>query len=450
MAGAVAAFLSAPVFAQSVDAARLEEIARQLQELRAQNDRLQAEVEYLKANAREERKQLASDELTLGNLNSTAAVAGSRYIWSSDFRFRHEMNNAEENATSRNRERIRVRFGVAARVNDTINAKLQLSTINAGNDSPRSLNQTLGTTWDRKTVGFDQAYVDWKFSPTGNLVLGKMPIPFVTTVSYQWDKDLTPEGVALKYVRGPLFAGGYYFALNERDVAASSLASKDADIYAAQVGFRKVIGNVTWTGAVGYFDFIGVKDRIANGANTGCTVDGAFGAGQGSGNNASGNTLYSGGALLTTGSGTSCGRLLNDYNLIEVLGQADFNAGRYPVSIYFDYVRNNGVVASQVNRQDTGYSAGFLFNKAGGARTWEVGYVYQKTEKDALFAQFHDSDFSGGLTDSSGSVIKLAYVPATSWTLNVQYMLNARFIDNGDSAPTKDYKRLQVDLNYKY
>lgn len=450
LVASVATLLSGPALAQTVDAAKLDDIARQLQQLKEQNERLQDEVDYLKSNAKEERKQAANAQVTLDSLAATANVAASKYTWSGDFRYRHEMNNAEENATSRNRERIRVRFGVLAKVNDSINAKLQLSTINSGSDSPRSTNQALGTTWDRKAVGFDQAYVDWKASPTTNLVLGKMPIPFVTTASYLWDKDLTPEGAALKYVRGPFFAGAYYFALNERDVATSSLASKDADIYAAQVGFKQTLRGVTWTGAVGYFDVNGIQDRIASGANAGCSVDGAFGAGQGSGNNAFGNTLYTGGALLTTGSATSCGRLLNDYNLLEVLGQADFNAGKYPVSVFVDYIQNQGIVATQLNKQDTGYSAGFLFNKASAPKTWEVGYVYQKTQKDALFAQFHDSDFGGGLTDTSGSVIKLAYVPATSWTLNVQYMMNNRYIDNSDAVPTRDYKRLQLDLNYKY
>jgi len=450
MVGSLSAFLAAPAIAQTVDAGRLNEIAQQLQQLKEQNERLQAEVEYLKSNAKEERKQLASDEVTLQTLNTTASVAASKYTWSGDVRFRHEYISPEENLTTRNRERVRVRFGVLAKINDTLNAKLQISTVNSGNDVTRSTNQTMGTGWDRKPVGFDLAYVDWKASDTTNLVLGKMPIPWTTTVSYFWDKDLTPEGAAVKYVRGPFFAGAYYAALNERDSATNSMAAKDADMYAGQIGFKKLVGRVTWTGAVGYFDMNGVQDRILNGANTGCTIDGAFGAGQGTGNNAFGNTAYTGAALLTTGSSTSCGRLLNDYNLVEVIGQADFTAGRYPVSVFVDYVKNNGVVASQTDKQDTGVSAGFLFNKAAAAKTWEIGYVYQKVEKDGVFAQFHDSDFGGGVTDTSGSVIKVAYVPAAGWTLNSQYFINSRFVASGDSTPSKSYNRLQLDLNYKY
>lgn len=457
MAGSVAALLSGPAFAQSADASRLDDIAKQLQSLKEQNERLQSEVEYLKSNAKEERKQVASDEVTLATLNSTASVAASKYTWSGDIRYRHENIAPEENLTTRNRERLRVRFGVAGKVNDSVNFKLQVSTTNSGNDNYRSTNQTLGTGWDRKSVSFDQAYVDWKASSTTNLVLGKMPIPWTTTVGYLFDKDLTPEGAALKYVRGPLFAGAYYGAINERDSGTNSLAAKDADLWAAQVGIKKAVGKVTLTGAVGYFELTGIRDRVISGtapstapAGTSCALDGAFGSGQGTGNNSFGNSTYNGGALATTGSSAVCTRLLNDYKLVEVLGQADFSLGKYPVSVFVDYMKNNGVVASQVDKQDSGYSAGFLFNKAGAAKTWEVGYIYQKVEKDGDWTGFHDSDFGGGLSDSSGSVFKAGYVPATNWTLNATYFLNNRFIATSDSSPTKEYKRLQLDLNYKF
>jgi hypothetical protein len=93
---------------------------------------------------------------------------------------------------------------------------------------------------------------------------------------------------------------------------------------------------------------------------------------------------------------------------------------------------------------------GFLFNKAGNARTWEVGYVYQKAEKDGVYSGFHDSDFGGGLTDTDGGVLKAAFVPATGWTLNAQYFMNQRFIDSNDTTATRKYNRLQLDLNYKF
>jgi hypothetical protein len=192
-----------------------------------------------------------------------------------------------------------------------------------------------------------------------------------------------------------------------------------------------------------------VRDRIVSGAGTGCTIDGAFGSGQGTGNNAFGNSTYTA-AGPGVGSSAVCTRLLNNYQLIEALLQADFNAGKYPISVFVDYMKNDGVLSTVTDKQDTAYSAGILFNKAGGPKTWEIGYVYQKAEKDAQFGGFHDSDFGGGVTDTEGSVIKLAYVPLAGWTLNGTYIINNRFVDPLDATVTRSYKRLQLDLNYKY
>jgi hypothetical protein len=448
------ATVTAPVVAQTQGqtaptADRLEQIANQLQELKEQNERLQAEVEYLKANAMAARKEGAAETVKIDTLVSTATVAAAKYTWSSDFRFRRELIDAEENITGRARDRMRLRFGVLAKVNDRINARVQFSTTNSGNDNARSTNQTLGTGFDRKPLSIDLAYVDWKAGNTLNLVLGKQPIPWTTTVSYFFDKDLTPEGAALKYVRGPVFGGLYYTDLNERDAATSAAASTDANMVAAQLGIKKLVGKYTFTGALAYFDINAVKDRIASGAGTGCTIDGAFGSGQGTGNNAFGNSTYTGAAPIV-GSSTVCTRLLNDFNLIEAIGQVDFTAGKYPISVFIDYMKNDGVNSNLTNKQDTALSAGFLFNKASAAKSWELGVVYQKTEKDGQFSQYHDSDFGGGVTDNKGYVLKAAYVPLTAWTMNAQYIVTDRFVDRNDTALTRTYKRLQLDLNYKY
>ena len=101
---------------------------------------------------------------------------------------------------------------------------------------------------------------------------------------------------------------------------------------------------------------------------------------------------------------------------------------------------------------DTAIAFGVTLNKASAPKSWEVGYVYQKTEKDAVFGQFVDSDFGGGVTDTRGSVFKAAWVPAANWTLNGTYFINTRFNDAPTRATTTDldYKRLQLDLNFKY
>jgi hypothetical protein len=193
-----------------------------------------------------------------------------------------------------------------------------------------------------------------------------------------------------------------------------------------------------------------VRDRIASGGvatgaptGTTCAIDGAFGGGQGTANNAFGNVLY-------VPAGQFCSKLRDDYKLVELLAALDFKAGKFPVNVFVDYMHNGGVLGTVADKQDTAYSAGFTFNKASAPKSWEAGVVYQKAEKNAVFGQFHDSDFGGGVTDTDGYSLKAGYVPALNWTLNATYFINQRFIDSADTTATKDYKRLQLDLNYKF
>jgi hypothetical protein len=101
--------------------------------------------------------------------------------------------------------------------------------------------------------------------------------------------------------------------------------------------------------------------------------------------------------------------------------------------------------------------------------TWDLGLTYQKVEKDALFGQLLDSDFGDGNTDTSGFVVKGGYTLARNWTLNAALFLNDLSNDVPQSvtvfnaatpAPLdttviggifdRDYKRLQLDLNFKF
>jgi len=463
ISGALAVLLANPAMAQN---ATLEQVSREIAEIKAKNERLEAEVEYLKENAKAQRKEGAVAAADVATLKTSTG----KFTWSGDFRFRdEEISTATSNTTpehTRSRQRIRVRLGVLAKVTDTIGAKIQFSTTNTGNDTSRSTNQTLGSGWDRKALSIDQAYVDWKALDGLNLQLGKMPIPWTTTASYFWDKDLTPEGAALKFVRGPFFAGAYYNWLNERNVNNNQAASTDAKMAGIQVGWKQGIGKTTLTAAISYFDLTGVKDQIVafsqtqtanltSGAvsTTTCAIDGAFGAGVGTGNNSFGNTTYSG-ASAAVGNATSCTRLASDFNVLSALVQLDFPIGKFPATVFADYMKNNKAeINPTVNKTlDDAFAIGFTFGKASAAKSWEASLMYEKNGKDAVFAQFVDSDFGGGFTDAIGWAIKGGYAPATNWTLNATYFINKQNHE-GDlsaSAHDLDYKRLQLDLNYKF
>jgi hypothetical protein len=449
VSGAVAALLAGPVLADDT-ADALAQLRQDLDALKAKNERLEAEVEYLKSNASAERKETAERTLVVDSIKSTV----SKFAWSGDFRYRNETVETAPNHTTpehaRNRDRLRLRFGVTAKVNDTVKARVQLSTVNSGDDSPRSTNQTEGDAWNRKAIGIDLAYVDWKPHALFNLQLGKHPQPWVRTASYFWDGDLTPEGAALKFARGPLFGGLFYDWLSERDNNTTPALRNDAKLLGAQIGMKPQVGPVSFTGAIAYFQVTNVQGQIASatplsGAAAGstCAINTAF---SGSTN---GNTTYDDNGATAGG----CARLLSDFKPINVLLQADFKLGTLPVTLFADYTKNSGAEVNPTagSKLDTALAFGFTLNKASAPKSWEIGYVYQKTEKDAIFGQFVDSDFGGGVTDTRGSVVKAAWVPAANWTLNGTYFINTRFNDAGSTATTDlDYKRLQLDLNFKF
>ncbi len=441
---AVAGILAAPAYAQQ--APTNDEILRQLQalgqrvekleqdnttlrteneELRAKNERIEATTEYLRDNASATRKQLAEEGPKVAEADriTKAAEWASRIAWKADLRYRHEFLDLEEAATDQTRQRIRARFGLTGKVNDTVSATIQIATNGANND-PRSTNQTLGEGNTRKGLGIDLAYAEWK--PVDGLALqaGKMPQPWVKPPGLLWDGDITPEGMAIKYAKGPFFANGYGFWLSERSAAS------DATLLGGQLGMVGNLGAAKLTGAVGYYDYGSVEGQVTTTNTTPCTANPAFFGGP------QGNT--------TVLNGAGCPTLANDFNIVEGLVQADMTVGKYPLVLFAHYMQNQ-----EAEDLDTAYNVGFALGKAGNPKSWEFGYLYQVVEKDSQFGQFTDSDFGGGVTDTEGSVIRFGYAPAKGWIVNGTYFLNQRFID-APGATERDYDRYQIDLNYRF
>lgn len=441
--GAVlAALLSAPAFAQQ--APTLERVMKELQalservskieqekdqlaaqnaQLREKNDRLEATSEYLRAQTSAARKEHAEEGPKVAEAVRVAKAAewASKLSWKGDFRYRHENVNPEEAVADQDRQRLRARFGFVAKINDQLSATVQLATGGGSND-PRSTNQTLGTGFDRKQIALDQAFVDWKAAEGVNVLVGKMPLSFTRTTSLLWDGDIMPEGGAVKYSNGPFFANAFGYWLSERSAAT------DSTLLGGQFGFTSTVGAAKLTGAAAYFDVGAIQDSVTA-TPGGCTT--AF------------NTTFFGGAQgNTTRTVSGCPRLANDFNMVQVIGQAEFKLGANPLVLFADFMQNQ-----EAEDLDTAYSLGLTFGRASAPKSWEFGYAYQVVEKDAQFGQFVDSDFGGGVTDTEGSVFKMGFAPLSGWTLNGTYFMNKRFVDVGTE---RDYKRWQLDMNYKF
>jgi len=387
-------------------------------QLKQSNTQLEATVEGIRANPQPSKETAdTAQKVAALEKNDQATDWASRITWKGDFRYRHEQVQPEESDIEDKRQRIRARFGLTAKVNDKVSATVALAT---GVD-PRSTNQTLTDGMNRKTVGIDLAYGDWKPINGLTVLMGKTPYPWTRVGGSEWDPDITWEGTSVHYEHGAFFGTAMGSWLS------NSTGAKDVTLFGGQVGMKGEAGGAKLLGAIGYFDIGGAEGEITT-ASTGCTANTAFFGG------AQGNSTFT--------DANGCARLANDFNIVEAIGQAEFKVGHYPVTAFVDYLQN-----LEADDFETGYSIGAYLGKAAEPHTWEVGYYYQLTEKDSQFGQFMESDFGGGITDTKGSVFKFGYAIAKNWIANATYFLNERFVDVGDQS---DYDRWQLDLNYKF
>jgi hypothetical protein len=404
---------------------RVDRLEQENQALKSENEKLQSEGDYLKAEAKGLRKDAAANSAAVSAVKGTDWA--SKVTVTGDVRYRYEaitddtLNSSGVTTADRYRDRIRARLAATAKATDNLTVGIGLTT--AEGQDPRSGNQSLSGVFTKKPIDLDLAYFDWKFASWGNLIGGKMKLPFVKGAqNLFWDNDITPEGVALQFNSGIWFGSVYNFWLNEVSGAQTGLTS-DPMLHGAQIGVKMPVAGSTLTAALHYYDLSASQGRIP----------GPF-----YNNSANGNT--------TIGSGTDIG-LLNDYEVFDALVQWDTTFGSTPFQLWAEAAQNQ-----DPDDLDTAWSVGTLFGRASNARTWEAGVMYQKLEKDALFAQLIDSDFAGGNSDNEGFAFRFGYAPVRNWVLNASYFLNKRNVDRANSADQTevDYDRLQLDFNVKF
>jgi hypothetical protein len=182
------------------------------------------------------------------------------------------------------------------------------------------------------------------------------------------------------------------------------------------------------------------------------------------GNNGNGNTTYPVVVTSTVGrttgtppvnvvSTTTQNYLRYDYEIFELGAEMGLTVFDLPFAFWANYAQN---MAGGVE-YDTAYSVGASLGRASNPKTWNAALWYQSLDKDALFAQFIDSDFGDGRTDSEGWVLRGAYAPVRNLNIQATYFINTI---NKDVAPVVgptyrigeelDYDRLQLDLNYRF
>ena len=137
--------------------------------------------------------------------------------------------------------------------------------------------------------------------------------------------------------------------------------------------------------------------------------------------------------------------------------------GAFPIKLAGDFINNT----SAKDNQDTGYSAGVTFGKAGKKGLWEVSYRYKYLEANAWYEELVDSDtgayygaayhnsptgkgYSTG-TNIKGHVFKGTYNLTDSFSLGVTYLLTT-LIQQPTAAQSyaSGTGRLQLDATWKF
>lgn len=417
-----AAIMLVPAANAEISDAEYQELRDQLAAISARLEEVAAENAELRAAQENSATAITDVQSSVANIPAGGSDWTDRVRLDGDFRFRYEEIDPQGGA-DRERTRIRARANIKAKVSDDIDVGFGLAT---GGSDPVSTNQTLGSAGSSKGVVLNLAYVDWSASDNLNVLAGKMknPLTRVGGQGLMWDGDWTPEGFALNYKNGNVFATGMGTWLE-----SDSRRSNNAFAWGGQVGASGVVGDIKFKGGVGYFS-IPVQGNSTN-----------FGDAADPGD-------YFGNTAVEIGSGLPCGTTgadcvyANDYSLAQLFGEAAFALGDWPALVFFDYVKN-----SDASRNDTAWTLGTTIGAAKDRGQMQFTYYYADKEADSVFGLLTDSDFGGGGTDNKGHWLQMNVGVTKSWTIGAQFFFNETDLASGAKS---DYNRFTIDSQWKW
>lgn len=456
------------------EAATKEEVEALRENIRRNNDAMSTDQRLL---------QRRVDDMESGTLDSMKQQViksewAQRISLSGDVRLRYQADNfAEGNAIfvrpddtdsllntteDRHRFRYRARLGLKAKLIDyreanvgKMEAGLRVTT---GNEKdPVSTNDTMGDYFNRDSVTFDRAYLNYKWSPINpkldrmpqiSLVGGRFANPWFSS-DLVWDSDLNFEGVALSYETDTeqmrplnMFLTAGIFPLQEEE-----FSSKDKWFWGGQLGFEyRPRYDMLFTLAAAYYDYQHIEG-VQNMVDYQDLND--FTAPQ---FQQKGNTL-----MDIDPTSTIQTALATDYNILDVYLNTNFGFF-YPVQIVLEgqYVKNFGFDEDRVSQvtgntdpveETDGYMVGATigYPDIANAGEWNVGMKYKYLGADAVLDAFTDSDFHLGGTNAKGWILKLEYgLYRNTW-------LTARWLSSDEiEGPQFGVDTLQVDINAKF
>jgi hypothetical protein len=345
-----------------------------------------------------------------------------------DVRLRHESDFNLDDRSSRNRERLRLRFGVNYLLSDTTLLGVRLVT--GDPDDPKSPHVTFGDVFDDLDVSLDRAFV--RFRPTSweetAFIAGKFDHAFYRNPVYGelvWDADVQPEGLLVSHTvteAGPfdeigLDLGAY--------IVLEQATADDAYTFVAQAeGRRRWSEALDSTLAVGYYQY------------TDPTPDGADAI---VGDDAGNATIDDDGDLVAD-------EFVSDFGILNSIVAFEYKGWSRPLVFSGEYVHNT---RANIDK-DQGWAIGAALGKAARKGDWRAYYQWQVVEQDAVFSPFSQDDFLFA-TNHRSHILGLNYKLSDNIGLHLWGLVSAR--DETLASPGSDSDgeqwRIRLDLNIK-
>jgi len=364
----------------------------------------------------------------------------------------YNINNTTE---ARNRLRLRVRFGAAAKVNDKVDVVIRLTTGSAGTGGdPSTENQNLGNYNSRSTVGFDLAYIGYRPWSWAWFKGGRVGNPFYAPTTMVWGDDLSLEG-AVAGVNPrffdqhfqPFATAGIFPILDVEPTPLTSSHSKW--LYGFQVGFNWQLNQIAlWRLGAALYDY-----RHLEGIPNPTPVS-TFYNQTAAPFRQKGNTVFDINALANTQNGTNnflfgLDSRFHEANASTTLDITAF--GRTHVVLDAEYVRNLGYnfneilmrTGQSVSKQNTGNQARLTVGSTSFdvKNSWNAYIGYRHVESDAVVDAFTDSDFHLGGTNATGYYMGARWAFERNTTIGFRWY-SAKQIE----GPPLAIDVLQVDL----
>lgn len=358
--------------------------------------------EELRQAREEEKQKQAAGESRLDALKAKLPKWLDMLTPFGDIRFRDE-GFYQEDKTARNRFRLRARIGLNANVSDEISGTIRLATGNP--NDPISTNQTLDSTFTRKSINLDWAYLTLKPGPSlrmepgwFTITAGKFGVNAYRVSELVWDDDVAPEGATETvnlvdrregFLRG-LRVNAFQWIVDE--VASGA----DPWIPAGQiVSETSLDGSAIWTLAFADFYYSHINAVARKYLNpylnppTNTQANPSFN-----------NQLANSNSLVTNASGKILG-YQSGFNVINATTELDspnpFGLG-LPAGLFGDLAYN-----TQADGRNVGWYVGAGIGNAGkdwyhdvlkNKGDWGVSYTYARVEKDAVLSIFTFSDIN--------------------------------------------------------